>query len=364
MMPPASNNAGYGYAIAMLISGTFSTVIMKTEYNIWAEGTELCADPNMPGQMTTYCPFDKPWFGVLQMKVAMTLCLGFLYLRKTVQHKDYLETPVLHMQKGGQKYVNTPEANAIRNKRNKTKRATEITSLLDESVDKKPVSFKTMAAVALPSMLDLLQTVFANVGLLWISSSVYQMARGAVIIFSAFFSVKLMNKKLYGYHYASILLVAVAVGLVGWAGTSGKSSTQSTEDAKNAFIGLVFVVLAQLLTALQIVVEEHMMVSLNVSPMLLVGLEGIWGLVFYVLLIPILTLTPPATSALGKIWHEDFYDSVIKISNSPVLMGLIFCYIIAVGSLNVTANYVTKHLSAVMRSITEVRNHFSILVCL
>ncbi|TMW60157.1 hypothetical protein Poli38472_000199 [Pythium oligandrum] len=349
----ASQGDGYGYAVAMLISGTFSTVIMKTEYGIRAEGVELCADPANPGATTTNCPFDKPWFGVLQMKLAMALCLVFLYLRKVVKHTDYLETPLLRLRKHGNKYLNTPEATAVRNKQRGRQTSQESTSLLrGDDATQSHVSLKTMAAVALPSLLDLLQTVFANVGLLWISSSVYQMARGSVIIFSAIFSVKLMNKRLYAYHYASILVVAISVVLVGWAGTKS-SSTSSTGSDSNAIWGLTFIVMAQLLTALQIVVEEHMMIALNVSPMLLVGLEGLWGLVFYIVLVPVLTLTPPATTAFSKIWHEDFYDSIVKLSNSPPLIALIVCYIIAVGTLNVTGNYVTKHLSAVMRSIAE-----------
>ncbi|KAG7381564.1 hypothetical protein PHYPSEUDO_005914 [Phytophthora pseudosyringae] len=173
------------------------------------------------------------------------------------------------------------------------------------------VSLRTMVAVALPSMLE---TMLSNVGLLWISSSVYQMAKGSIIIFSAFFSVRLTDKKLYGYHYASIWIVMLAV----------------------------------------IIVEEHMMLALNVSPILLVGLERLWGLVFYVILVPILTLTPATGPAFATTWHEDFVDSFVQVMNSPTLMVLILACIAAVGTLNVTGDYVTKHFSVVLRSIAEV----------
>ncbi|KAF1791252.1 hypothetical protein GQ600_7414 [Phytophthora cactorum] len=186
--------------------------------------------------------------------------------------------------------------------------------------------------------------VLCNVGLLWISSSVFQMARGSIIIFSAFFSVRLMGKKLYGYHYASIWIVMLAVALVGYAGTM---------PTRLSGLGLFFIIAAQILCALQIVVEEHMMLALNVSPMLLVGFEGLWGLVFYIVLVPILTLSPATGSAFATTWHEDFVDSFVQVKNSPALIVLILAYIVAVGTLNVTGNYVTKHLSAVMRSITE-----------
>uniref|UniRef100_K3WAH1 EamA domain-containing protein n=1 Tax=Globisporangium ultimum (strain ATCC 200006 / CBS 805.95 / DAOM BR144) TaxID=431595 RepID=K3WAH1_GLOUD len=373
----SSSRDGTLYGLAMLVSGTFSTVIMKSEYGVRAHGTELCVDPSAPlsangtATLTTLCPFDKPWFGVLQMKLAMALVLVFLYLRKFVRHADYLATPLMRLRKGGNKYMNTPEIAAMKRKQQPQPGRRYPNASNQESQpllrpvapeEKSAVSLKTMVAVALPSLLDLLQTVLANVGLLWISSSVFQMARGSVIIFSAIFSVRLMGKRLFAYHYMSILVVAISVVLVGWAGVghgdakSGeppKSKADSDRDTWNALLGLGFIIAAQVLCALQIVVEEHMMVALNVSPMLLVGLEGLWGLVFYVILIPVLTLTPASSTGFSKIWHEDFYDSFVKVGNSPTLVALILAYIVAVGTLNVTANYVTKHLSAVMRSIAE-----------
>ncbi|EEY58458.1 Drug/Metabolite Transporter (DMT) Superfamily [Phytophthora infestans T30-4] len=370
-------------AIAMLISGTFSTVIMKTEYAVRSHGTATCVDPQT-GEETTLCPFAKPWFGVLQMKVAMTLCLAFLYMRKCSQHREYLETPVLRMYKDGRRYVATApseeEMSAIKRKYAGHAEAESKVEALkrkyrphsSEDVNEESpllaprllggggdqhgrVSLRTMAAIALPSLLDLLQTVLCNVGLLWISSSVFQMARGSIIIFSAFFSVRLMGKKLYGYHYVSIWIVMLAVALVGYAGVGHHSNSTATDNgnAFNAVLGLFFVIAAQILCALQIVVEEHMMLALNVSPMLLVGFEGLWGLVFYVILVPILTLSPATGSAFATTWHEDFVDSFVQVKNSPALIMLILAYIVAVGTLNVTGNYVTKHLSAVMRSITE-----------
>lgn len=381
-MARSEGRAGSLHAAAMLVSGTFSTVIMKTEYGVRSEGANTCIDP-ATGAPTTLCPFDKPWFGVLQMKLAMALCLLFLYARKCLEHRRYLETPVLRLRKGGRRYIATPPsasanggADAIKRKfqhANGARRATEATALLPEAHESSMslprgedaqqgrVPLRTLVAIAVPSMLDLLQTVFSNVGLLWISSSVYQMARGSVIIFSAFFSVKLMGKHLHAYHYASIAIVTLAVALVGYAGVGHHAPSQSGETSDSAaqtldaLLGLAFIILSQVLCALQIVVEEHMMLALNVSPMLLVGFEGLWGLGFYLLLIPVLTLTPPGTSAFARIWHEDFYDSFVQLSNSWTLVALIVAYIVAVGTLNVTGNYVTKHLSAVMRSIVEVR---------
>ena len=56
---------------------------------------------------------------------------------------------------------------------------------------------------------------------------------------------------------------------------------------------------------------------------------------------------------MSKVWHEDFIDAFVKVKNSPHLILIILAYVVAVGTLNVTANNVTKHLNAIMRSILE-----------
>lgn len=174
-----------------------------------------------------------------------------------------------------------------------------------------------------------------------------------MIVFSAVLSVQYMNKKLYRYHYFSLFLVCVSVVLVGMSDVP--TSTGSTQPANvfDRLIGLLFIVLAQLLTALQIVIEEHVLTTMHVPPVMLVGYEGVWGLAMYIVLAPLLSLTSAGDSAVARIWHEDFVDSFVKMTNSPQLMGLILLYIVAVGTLNVTANNVTKYLNAIVRSILE-----------
>ena len=264
------------------------------------------------------------------MKIAMALCLVFLFLRKKWKHRSYLETPII------------PKYKVNRSKQRDTPRLSEKEALLRKKTPPLStggtyeISSRTILILALPSALDLFQTVLGNIGLIWISSSVYQMARGSMIVFSAVLSVQYMNKKLYRYHYFSLFLVCVSVVLVGMSDIP--TSTGSTQPANvfDRLIGLLFIVLAQLLTALQIVIEEHVLTTMHVPPVMLVGYEGVWGLAMYIVLAPLLSLTPAGDSAVARIWHEDFVDSFVKMTNSPQLMGLILLYIVAVGTLNVS----------------------------
>ena len=60
-----------------------------------------------------------------------------------------------------------------------------------------------------------------------------------------------------------------------------------------------------------------------------------------------------ASTDLGKIWHEDFSDSFLKIGNSSGLLVVTLIETFIIGAYNLSGNYVTKKLNAVVRSILE-----------
>ncbi|RHY33474.1 hypothetical protein DYB32_001631 [Aphanomyces invadans] len=330
-MQAEQNRKGFLWGLIMLVSGTMCTIITKVQYGMRAEGTETCV---VNGTESNMCLFDKPWFGVLQMKLAMAFCIVVLMIRQKVQKRSYLETPVMNMQKHGKKFMSTPKAS-------RGSASNERTPIVASSSAPKSTSWETILWILFPSFLDLLTTVLANVGLLWVSSSIYQMSRGSVVLFNAIFSVRFMGKKLFAYHYVSIFVVMTAVAIVAYAGimqsnSATKLSVEDQEKQANQVLGLSLIFASQLITAIQIVVEEWFLTARQVSPLTLVGWEGIWGLVFFVVLTPLLMATPPGTTALSKIWHEDFVDTFVKMSNSFAVSMLVLLYIILIGLFNVS----------------------------
>ena len=100
-----------------------------------------------------------------------------------------------------------------------------------------------------------------------------------MVIFSAFLSVKWLGRTLRSFHYWSIFFVLVAVILVGVAGIE-----ETTDDSGGdmVFIGLLFILAAQAVTAVQFICEESLMNSpeTTLDPVALVGFEGLWGLLY------------------------------------------------------------------------------------
>lgn len=291
-------------AMAMLGSGTFTTIFAKAMFESSAVGSETC---NMHDDGDYDCQFNKPWFSVLLMKVSMTGCLLMYYGFGWGKENPEGDNP----------------------------------------------SWKTIKAVRLPAALDLLNTILGNLGLVFVNSSIYQMTRGSVVIFSAFLSVRWLGRTLRSFHYYSIGLVLIAVVLVGVAGIEEQPG--GDDDGTMVIFGLACILAAQAVTAVQFISEESLMNNPETSldPVALVGFEGLWGLAYYAILSPILTFTPRSNLAMSTIWHEDFGDTFVMLSNSSQLVWLCVGYFITILVYNISANFVTQCLSAVVRSILE-----------
>src|SRR4051794_17659566 len=80
--------------------------------------------------------------------------------------------------------------------------------------DRRPLEGWKVALLALPACCDITGTTLMNVGLLFVAASIYQMTRGALVLFVGLFSVLFLKRKLYLYHWFSLFLVVVGVGLV------------------------------------------------------------------------------------------------------------------------------------------------------
>ncbi|RIB23298.1 hypothetical protein C2G38_2134190 [Gigaspora rosea] len=118
-----------------------------------------------------------------------------------------------------------------------------------------------------------LPAIFIICGLIYTSVSIYQMLRGAAILFTGSFSVMFLRRRLYAYHWFSLLLVSLGILVVGLS-----SVRRSTLEQSNAFLGIVYILFAQIFNAAQLVLEEKIMIVYQITPLKAVSYEGIFGL--------------------------------------------------------------------------------------
>jgi drug/metabolite transporter (DMT)-like permease len=159
--------------------------------------------------------------------------------------------------------------------------------------DRIPLEGKSIFLLALPACCDIAGTTLMNVGLLFVAASIYQMTRGALVLFVGLFSVWFLKRHLGLYKWFSLFVVVFGVAIVGLAGAITKDdkatpSHQSihsvTTDVAPArsqalmtIIGVLLIAGAQIFTATQFVLEERIMEKYAMEPIKVVGWEGVFG---------------------------------------------------------------------------------------
>eukprot|EP00871_Galdieria_phlegrea_P002518 jgi/Galph1/3267/GphlegSOOS_G1903.1 len=198
-----------------------------------------------------------------------------------------------------------------------------------------------------PALLDLVATSLMCFGLLYTTVSVYQMLRGAMLIFTALFSVIFLKRKLTIHHYSSILLNVTGITLVGLA------NILAQKDAAlrgNLLMGIMLMIAGQCAQAAQVVVEEYFCQDLNMPSIRVVTYEGLFGMLTMIFVVfPIAYLIPGKDSGS----FENLFDSLAMIVNSSALQ----CILIMDASCMLFFNYfsmnVTKLSSSVFRTLLE-----------
>jgi len=310
----------------MLIFGTCTVVFQKTIFSLDAEG--LSGDVHL---------FEKPWFQTEMMFIGMFGCL-FVFEGKSVI-SYFLKKKKLSKQ---------PE--------------------VSQETNEKPQGqshFKTYIVVAIPACCDLTATCLMNVGLLWIPASIWQMLRGSMTVFSAIFSKFCLKRRMLLYRWVGVCFVVFALVVVAFccimAPTGDPTYTEDLDgeqivEGENTNIGLeivgiCLVVFAQIIQASQIVIEEFLLKDAHVDPILIVGLEGMWGgLICSGLCLPVVQWIIP-DSVVGL--YESTTDTFVMLINNPLLIFMCLIYSIVILVYNLFGMLTTQVSSAVIRTILE-----------
>lgn len=96
--------------------------------------------------------------------------------------------------------------------------------------------------------------------------------RGSVVVFTAIFSVVFLKRKQYAYHWIGVGLVLIGTLIVGLQSYVCGDGGASSSSGGRAMVGNVLIIAAQVIVAVQMVVEEKLIGSADLNPMQVVGM--------------------------------------------------------------------------------------------
>jgi uncharacterized membrane protein len=290
MTQTSSMTAGAGvmwFMIIMLVSGSFNTILMK-----FMVMQKVPMAPGAPGE-----GFDQPYFQTLLMMIGEFLCLIAYYATRSENEKtDSADVP------------------------------------------------KSIFAFA--CLFDWTATTLVNMAYVCIPASVVQMTRGAIVIFTCILSVLFLGRRQYKYHIAGVSLVALGITLVSLSTFFNPAhvAAASSVSTWTKLFGIGLCLGAQIFQASMLVYEEKIMSKYTVPPLMVVGMEGMFGIMFGLVLL----------GGLNAMHIENSAGAVYQITHSKPLLTAVIGSIFSIAFFNFSGVTVTQKASAVSRSTIDV----------
>lgn len=208
---------------------------------------------------------------------------------------------------------------------------------------RRPLRGGRVMLLALPAGCDIAGTTLMNVGLLFVAASIYQMTRGALVLFVGLFSVLFLRRRLRLYQWSALVLVVLGVALVGLAGAlfQDRRAVPSAGDVTDhsaarlrrralaaaaahapetlrTVVGILLIAAAQIFTACQFVLEEWILEHYALEPLKVVGWEGIFGSLGTIAGMIVLHVTVGRT-ARGRYGYFDAREGWRELTQSQAI---------------------------------------------
>lgn len=251
-------------------------------------------------------------------------------------------------------------------------------ALLPNADDRLPLTGRRVFLLALPACCDIAGTTLMNIGLLFVAASIYQMTRGALVLFVGLFSVLFLRRKLYLYHWSALSIVVLGVAIVGLAGvispdTKPQATPSSvvqtglhflratsdevkvmvrTPEAVQTIVGVLMIAAAQIFTATQFVLEEWTLENYALEPLKVVGWEGVFGFLVTAVAMIILHLAIGRTEH-GRNGYFDVQEGWRELTQYRSIAVSSVLTMISIGAFNFFGLSVTRSVSATARSTID-----------
>lgn len=251
-------------------------------------------------------------------------------------------------------------------------------ALVPNADDRIPLVGSRVFLLALPACCDITGTTLMNVGLLFVAASIYQMTRGALVLFVGLFSVLFLHRKLYFYQWLALFIVVLGVAVVGLAGVispdvqnqphsnsvveGGLLFLQTTSEnvkvmaqtpeAVQTIIGVLMIAAAQIFTATQFVLEEWILENYALEPLKVVGWEGVFGFLVTFVGMIVLHLAVGRT-AKGRNGYFDVKEGWRELTEYRAIAVSSVFIMISIGGFNFFGLSVTRTVSATARSTID-----------
>jgi drug/metabolite transporter (DMT)-like permease len=199
---------------------------------------------------------------------------------------------------------------------------------------------KVLLNMFIPATLEFVGQVMFLMGLNKIPVALSLTMKGSRVAFSALFVVVFLKRKLWDYHWVSVAVVLLGLGVASVPEIVESKSTNQSSGA--VLLGLGLTLGGEFVRAFKGVYEEKLLKKLHYDTFMVVGLQGLMAFLWSV----------PAVAVVDAIDVENFSDTWDQFTYHPLVWSILSLSPITVSALFISGAYVTKLMSAVHNALT------------
>lgn len=210
--------------------------------------------------------------------------------------------------------------------------------------------------LAVPATCDFMASTLMFIALTMVPASVYQMMRGIITVITALLSIIFLGKKQYRHHWVGLVTIIVGVAEVGYIAILYESEDDSSGGSVG--FGIILLMISQLFAGSMFVVEEYFIGDYYLDPMKVVGTEGMWGVCYYIFLLPIMQLIKcDGDGGLSKLCNFGYLENssyaFAQMSANSAIIWFSVGMMLSIAIFNVCGITTTKIASAAQRSTID-----------
>ena len=243
----------------------------------------------------------------------------------------------------------------------------------EEEEEKKPEINKFLLAI--PAFTDTCSTGLANIGLILLPASIYQMLKGSLIVMTFLMSKFVVKNKHILDHYIAIPISTLGVILVGLSAYMNAEEKEGEDnngqsDASQTLLGIVLMIIAMFILSIQFCFDEYFMRKYECHPLICIGYQGVFGFFINLFLCFIFYFIKCGSYAEGEdvpyfvenmctgddenVYRpENIIFALRQYVENHILTILVPITIIFMSSFNILGVSITKYGSATTRSVTD-----------
>lgn len=208
------------------------------------------------------------------------------------------------------------------------------------------------------ALCDLCATTLTGVALVYCSASITQILRGFVMVFVLLFSYIFLRRKPTKWQVVGVIFSVTGLLFVGLSAFLGDMQSGS---ALSMLLGIGLALSAQVISAIQFVLEEKFVKGKDLSPLVLIGWEGVFGLFLTV------GVAFPVTWAIPGDDHgsyENYLNSFYMLRNNVQLISLVLLNFISISFFNFFSITMSKKLSSTHRTLIDAMRTSIVWICM